>query len=171
MASNRGFTSSIAFALMACTHGAQPAAPVSPAKKIKLAVLPAESDAFPKIAQATTESLGQAHVQGVDETEISKVSLEVVQLSIECVQTTPQCYEAVGKSLAADRLLFAQIAAVSKRQLEVTVTLFDVDGGAAIATAQKLFASENEATIGIAALVGEATSGAKPATGGQEAAR
>jgi len=134
--------------------------PVVEKPKVKLAVLAVESDKFPKVAQAATASLAKAHVTGIDEVEVSKVSLEVVQLSIECVEQTPDCYEAVGKSLAANRLLFAQVApdkpGTRKRDVRVTITLFDVDTRAP-KTAEKVFKSERDATAGIDTLVAEAT--------------
>lgn len=125
------------------------------AAKVKLAVLPAESYKFPDAARAATESLAAAEVAGVDEREMSKVSLEVVQLSIECVEPTPTCYEAVGKQLAANRLLFAQIAPEKRKKLTVTITLFDVDAREP-KTAQRTFANEKAASAGIADLVAEA---------------
>jgi hypothetical protein len=121
-----------------------------------LAVLPAESDRFPQVAEAITASLTNAAVTGIDRTEVSKVSLEVVQLSIECVEPTADCYEAVGKSLAANRLLFALLEPDGKRRVRVTVTLFDVDSRAP-KTAKKVFASEQDASAGVADLVAEAT--------------
>jgi hypothetical protein len=126
-----------------------------PNAKVRVAVLPAESDAFPQAAQTATASLSKARVAGSNETQISKVSLEVVQLSIECVEPTVDCYQAVGRSLSANRLLFAVIAADGK-QLKVTVTLFDVDTRAP-KIAQRVFASEQEASAGIPGLVEEAT--------------
>ncbi len=142
--------------LCACGgHSPPPAAPTPP-KVVTLAILPAESDAFPVAAKATTDSLSRAHVAGVDRTQVSKVSLEVVQLSIECVEATPACYQQVGKTLAADRLLFAQIAPGPKRkQLKVTVSLFDVQVAGEPKTAEKVFTSEKDAQSGIDALVGE----------------
>ena len=130
--------------------------------KVKLAVLAVESDKFPKVADAATTSLAKVQLAGIDEVEISKVSLEVVQLSIECVEQTPACYEAVGRSLAANRLLFAQIEPGTpkkprKRDVKVTVTLFDVDSSALKKTAEKLFKNEKEATAGIDTLITEAT--------------
>lgn len=124
--------------------------------KVKLAVLPAESDKFPAAAKAVNDSLASADVTGVDEKEVSKVSLEVVQLSIECVEPTVGCYEAVGKQLSANRLLFAQIAPESKKAVKVTVTLFDVDTRAP-KSVHRVFANEREASAGIAELVAEAT--------------
>jgi hypothetical protein len=143
-----------ALALLAACHSHKSAA--RPSSKITLAVLPAESDAFPKAARAATESLSNAKVSGIDDREMSKVSLEVVQLSIECVEPTVVCYEAVGKSLSANRLLFAAIEPASKKQLKVTVTLFDVDARYPH-SAQRTFANEKEATSGISDLVAEAT--------------
>lgn len=128
------------------------------ASKVKLAVLAVESVKFPALAEAATVSLAKAQVSGVDEVEVSKVSLEVVQLSIECVDASLDCYAAVGKSLAADRLLFAQVAPTGKRKrdVQITVTLFDVDTHTPH-TAQKTFTSEREATAGIDTLITEAT--------------
>ncbi len=147
--------------------------------KLKLAVLAVESDKFPKLAQAATDSLAKARVAGIDNIEVSKVSLEVVQLSIECVEQTPDCYEAVGKSLSANRLLFAQIVPgdgttaiattpAAKRRgkknapppshdVRVTITLFDVDAHTSQKTAEKVFPTETEATAGIDGLIAEAT--------------
>jgi hypothetical protein len=170
---NRGITTVFACAfVIGCSHAqhaaaTQPAAAVVAPKQVKLAILPAESDAFPKAALAASESLAQAHVSGVDETIQSKVSLEVVQLSIECVQATAACYEAVGKTLSADRLLFAQISSPKKKQIKVTVTLFDVPAENALGFVEKTFASEQEAAAGIAALVTEATGGERTASAGR----
>ena len=151
-----------------------PAVAVVAPPKLKLAVLAVESDKFPKLAEAATASLAKAHVTGIDDIEVSKVSLEVVQLSIECVEQTPDCYEAVGKSLAANRLLFAQVAPGTPppakpirlkrgakpppKDVRVTVTLFDVDTRAASKTAEKLFPNETDATAGMEGLIAEATS-------------
>ena len=125
------------------------------ANRVTLAVLPAESDAYPKAARALTESLERAQVSGIDERNVSKVSLEVVQLSIECVEPTPACYKAVGRSLAANRLLFAQISPAAKKSVKVTVTLFDVDAENP-RTTEKTFPNEKAATAGANDLVAEA---------------
>jgi len=141
---------------VAACHAHKPAASDHAPAKVTLAVLPAESDAFPKAARAVTESLSNAKVSGIDDREMSKVSLEVVQLSIECVEPTVVCYEAVGKSLSVTRLLFAAIEPASKKQLKVTVTLFDVDARYPH-SAQRTFANEKEASSGINDLVAEIT--------------
>src|SRR5688500_15033862 len=77
---------------------------------VTLAVLPTESDRFPRVAKAITESLEDAEVPGIDRKEMASVSLEVAQLSIECIQRTTACYAKVGQSMSANRLLFAEIA-------------------------------------------------------------
>jgi hypothetical protein len=147
----------------ACAHAPPPAPPViahappPPPPPPKLVVLLAESDAFPNFAKATTESLLGARVSGLGNAQVSKVSLEVVQLSIECVDASVVCYEAVGRSLAANGLLFAQIAVVQRKRLKVTVTLFDVDTKTLKTKAEKVFTSEDAARAGIADLVAEAT--------------
>ena len=47
--------------------------------------------------------------------------------------------------------------AVKREQLKVTITLFDVDMKTPRTRAEKVFASENEATAGIAELVAKVT--------------
>ena len=167
MATYRGrFGTLMVVTMSACTHAGSPAAPAAvssppaqarPAKIARLVALPAESATYPRLARAATDSLSRAQVDGLGAAQVSKVSLEVVQIAIECVDPSSTCYQAVGRSLTASGLLFAQIAAVKRRQLKITVTLFDVDAKAARTKAEKVFASEDEATAGIADLVAEAT--------------
>lgn len=124
--------------------------------KITLAVLPAESDKFPAAAKAITSALADATIPGVADKQVASVSLEVAQLSIECVEQTVVCYAKVGKSLSANRLLFAQIVAEDKKRIRVTVTLFDVDARKP-RTAHRVFANEKEASAKMDELVREAT--------------
>jgi hypothetical protein len=148
---------------MACgaAQTAQTTSPAAPArKKVQLTVIPAESDAFPRAAQALSSSLAGVRLRGVDETHVSKVSLEVVQLSIECVDASDACYQAIGRSMAANRLLFARIEAEprdARRKPKVTVTLYDVDARTARKTAERVFSSEDDAVAAAADLVAEAT--------------
>ena len=141
---------------LACIAACKHSAPTTPSAKVKLAVMPAESPDFPKAAKAATESLAGANVQGVDETEVRKVSIDVVQLQIECLDPTPACYSAAGKAISADELLFAKISG-AKKQIDVTVTLFDVDRSKVKHEAHDSFASEDLAIAGIPKLVAEAT--------------
>ena len=145
----------LVIAMIACGPS-RPITSTPVAKPLSLAILPAESDVFPDAAAATTASLVKAHLTGA-ETQVSKVSLEVVQLSIECVDESLTCYVAAGRSLSANRLLFATFSG-TKTALAVTINQIDVDTAAATKTATKTFASEAEATKGVAALVAEATS-------------
>jgi hypothetical protein len=145
-------------ALAACGHpAAKPQRPdPGPAPKVvTLAVLPAESNDFPNAAKAITDALAHAHISGVDRTQVSKVSLEVVQLSIECVEPSPACYQLVARSLSADRILFAQIAPVPKsKELKVTVSLFAMTD-LFPHTAERVFTSEQEASDKVGELLTE----------------
>lgn len=133
-----------------------PVTPMASRPQVQLAVLPAESDVFPRAAQALSAQLSSARIRGVDVTSVSKVSLEVVQLSIECVDPTDVCYQAIGQSMSANRLLFARIEPDGgRRRLKVTVTLYDVDARSTTNTAQKVFASEDQAVAGAVDLVSE----------------
>jgi hypothetical protein len=121
-------------------------------------VLPADAAVYPEAARTTTELLSRQRVRGLDAPEVSSVSIEVAQLSIECVEPTPSCYAAVGKSLSANQLLFAQFdAGPQPEQVRVTVTLFDVDTGGLTKRARKLFDTEQDVVYGIREVVEEAT--------------
>jgi hypothetical protein len=145
----------MAAAMAAFGCGAHPATPVAPAPKLVLAVMPAESMVFPGAATAASNALAHVQVKGIDEIKVWKASLEVVQMQIECVDTTPACYVAAGKELHADRLLFAQIG--GRKQVDVTVTLFDVASSTQPRTAHDVFDDEAAAIAGIPKLVAEAT--------------
>jgi hypothetical protein len=135
-----------------------PPKPVYEPGKLVFAVLPAESQAFPIAARAATERLRRARVKGLDEPQMSKVSLDLVQLQIECVEPTSACYEAVGKELAANQMLFAEIEdGPRKDSIRVTVTLFDVDSRKRRKAASKVFASEEDVVWGVADVIAEAT--------------
>jgi hypothetical protein len=143
----------VAVNVAGCAHGH--VSTTSPTQKIKLLTLPAESDAFPAIATAATTALTRAKINGVDEAAVSKVSIEVVQLSIECVDPTASCYDSAAKSLAANKLLFAQID-VDGAKPKVTVTLFD-RASRAPKVAERTYATEAAAVAGLDGLVAEAT--------------
>lgn len=139
-----------------CGHHAPIAPAPSPAIRPTFAVMVVESDAFPGAARVTTEKLQHAPLHG--EPRLSKVSLEVVQLSIECVEPTPICYTAVGKELAVDQLLFAEIAPGPKaQQVQVKVTWFDVDARRSKRSVVKVFSNEAALRSSIDNVVAEAT--------------
>jgi hypothetical protein len=83
--------------------------------------------------------------------------MEVAQLAIECIQATPACYAAVARSLNADRLMWAQVAAADQK-IRVTVLLFDVGAGT---TSKRTgtFDGVQAARAGVAELVGHAAGG------------
>lgn len=118
----------------------------------RLAVLPAESDAHPRLAEALNRLLPQMAVPGVTERIQPKVTLEVVQLSIECVDATSECYTQVGQSLSADYLLFA-VVSDQRPGVSVTLTLFDVADGRAVREEAGAFQGERQALEGLEALV------------------
>jgi hypothetical protein len=163
---------------VSCAHEAprpapaatEAAAPVE--NRVKLAILPVESDVFPQLARFLNEVMSDVHVKGVDDYFVSKVPLEVVQLSIECVEASTACYGTVGKSLTAQQLLLAHIAAAGTRRhdksVQVTVTWFDVETGKARNEAQQTFKSEADAMSAISDLVGQALSTAGGAAASSE---
>jgi hypothetical protein len=140
------------FVLVAC----QPYTPHDPKHKVTLFVFPAESAEFPKAAKAATDAMSGAKVTGVEQTTVAKTSLGDAQLLIECNEPTPDCYQAVGKSLSADRLLFAVIATEPKNKVKVSVTLFDVAARRPWKHAEKVFTTDIEASAAVPGLVQEA---------------
>lgn len=163
-----GWVLGIAVLALGCAHAPPPRveAPPPPKPRIKLAVLPVDSDTFPAIATSLNRALHDVKVKGVDDYFLSKVTLEVVQLSIECVQPTSECYAAAGKSLSANKLLLGHIAAVGKRKrdksVRVTITLFDVDAGEAVNVVDRVFRTPDLAAAGASELVAEAAEPAQP---------
>jgi hypothetical protein len=164
------------FLAVGCAHApAQRAETLPPAPKarVKLAVLPVDSDAFPQIAASLNNALHNVKVKGVDDYFLSKVALEVVQLSIECVQPTSECYAAAGKSLSANKLLLGHITAMGKRKrdksVRVTITLFDVEAGEATNVVDRVFKTPELASQGAQELVAEATADAPRPFGPDEA--
>jgi hypothetical protein len=151
----------LGFALLgACattgSHSGHRAAEAAQPRRVKLAVLPLESDLHPRLAKTLNELFRGARVTGVDDYFVSKVTLEVVQLSIECVDPTNACYAAVGKSLGSDQLLMATVAPSGKRRdrsVRVEITLFDVATGQPVHSAQRIFKSEGDAVGGARSLV------------------
>jgi hypothetical protein len=161
------------FMVVGCAHApsSRVEAPPPPKPRIKLAVLPVDTDAFPQIAASLNNALHAVKVAGVDDYFLSKVTLEVVQLSIECVQPSSDCYSAVGKSLSANRLLLGHIAAIGKRKrdksVRVTITLFDVDKGEAANVVDRVYKTPELASQGAQDLVAEAA-GEPPRTYGPD---
>lgn len=162
----------IVLALVGCAHkkaAAPPAAPVAarpaapqpqlpppppPVKSIALRVDPA---GMPKVGEKLNSLLAGAHVPGATAHSQATVTIEDAQLSVECVESTAACYAAVGKSLGANRLVFAEITKGGKKKkpagIKVTVTLFDVDAGAVTRSSDRSFKKEAEAVSAVKDLV------------------
>jgi hypothetical protein len=138
--------------------------------RLKLAVLPVESDLYPRLAKGVNGLFHDIQVPGVDDYFLSRVTLEVAQLAIECVDVTNSCWSAVGKSLTSDRLLLAQIARNSKskkdRSLSLSVTYFDVSAAQPLHTANRTFKNEDEALRGMKDLIDSAIAPSAQANAG-----
>jgi hypothetical protein len=152
----------IALALASgCAHKPPPAPipyvkPQHQTERVRMAVLPVENDAYPKVAERINEAFKTARLRAVDDYFRSKVTLDVVQLSIECVDASPACYTAVGKSLNANVLLMAHI---QKRPhgLRVVIKVFNVDTSSPLHQVDRVFRKQDEAVAVIPQLVAEAT--------------
>ncbi len=141
-------------------------------RRVKLAVLPVESDAYPRLARGINGLFHEIQVAGVDDYFLSKVTLEVAQLAIECVDVTNECWSAVGKSLTSDRLLLASISHGGKRRHDRTVTLsvtyFDVASAQPLHVVNKSFKNEDEALRGMKDVIDNAVAGQATASAGRE---
>ena len=135
---------------------AQPTAPPPPPKR--LAWLPVDTLEIPDVTRALNAELGHVQLAGTTAAHKAAVSMEVAQLAIECTQPTPTCYQAVGKSLGADRLLWAEVRTGQGRAPEVRIALALYDVGSAVAPrrVERTFAGAAEARAGVADLVGHA---------------
>jgi hypothetical protein len=136
---------------------AKPASPVQVAVEdpVKLAWFPAEAFAFADVAEAANVSLERARVPGVDSRFKAPVSMEVAQLSLECIEQSDECWVAVGRSLEANRLLWADLSfsGDKKKAIVATVVLFDVDDARVVSRAQRSFGSRELAIEGLDSLV------------------
>jgi hypothetical protein len=149
-------------------------------RRVKLAVLPVDQDVYPKLAHTINGLFREVQVQGIDDYFMSKVTLEVVQLSIECVEPSSACYAAVGKSLASQRLLMAQVATLHPPQtgkrgkrdkarevdtsLKITITYFNVEDETAANVVDGTFKNEDEAAGGLAEMLQRAVQGTSVAS-------
>jgi hypothetical protein len=156
------FAVSIAFALLGC--GAErPLPPVyhappsgaSSAAMIKVAVLPPDMLLFSDVASALSERLAHVQVGGAEPAMMAKVSMQVAQISLECVSATDDCFAKVGRFLQVDRLLWGEIERDKEEGLKVSVAFLDVGRSAMVGHAQRAFAGESAAIMGLQGLVDE----------------
>jgi hypothetical protein len=159
----------LVLALGACAHSMPNEPPPSGRRgkggnesgRVKLAILPVESDAFPRLAAGLNTMLHDVQLKGVDDYFLSKVTLEVALLSIECIEKNNDCYTQVGKSMDAQRVLLAVItpngpAKRKRRPVKVSVVLFNVDEGQPQHSGSKDYESEDAASAGLSALMQDA---------------
>jgi hypothetical protein len=150
-----------------------PAAPTPPAAAaisalesttpVRLAWLPVDTLVHARLGAALNTRLEATTLPGITSRNKGAVSMETAQLSLDCSQPTPECRAAVGRHLGANRLLWAELKPGSrKRAVTVALFLFDVDGGAMVAQAERMFPTQQAALAGLDALVAQLT---LPATG------
>lgn len=146
--------------------GTEKPAPVTVAKPppppAKLAWMPLDAFDAPVVARAINDEMSRVKLPGTSAGTRAAVSMEVAQLAIECISSTPACYRAVGRSLGADRLMWAQIDPADEK-IRVTVVLFDVGAGTETRKVGT-FDGVQAARAGVADLVGHTaqTGSAKP---------
>ena len=129
----------------------------------RLAWMPLDPLAAPGVAQVVNERMSKIKPAGTSASVKAAVSMEVAQLAIECIEPTPACYGAVGRSLNADRLMWAEVEPASDAdddRLRLTVVLFDVQAGTAPKRVGGTFPDAQAARAGAADLVDRAADGA-----------
>jgi hypothetical protein len=153
----------LAVALVAACATTEPAAIVAlpPPQKtapatVRLAVMPLEARTSGELAAAINPRLAGVAIEGVTDTFQAPVSMEMAQLAIECIDHTPACYGAVGRSVGADRLLWAELERGGRGgAVKLRLALFDVARGEMLRQGGRAFPSAKAAKAGSAALVDE----------------
>jgi len=136
-----------------------PAAAVSRPPRVRLAWLPFDKSSSVGLTTAVNAQLEHADIDGVTESFRSPVSMEMAQLAIECIEKTAQCYAAVGRSIGADRLLWADLDHHGHGTLTLRVALFDVGRGGIAHEAEQSYPSAKAAEADVESLVARARSG------------
>jgi hypothetical protein len=132
-----------------------PPPPAAAPAPMRLAWMPLERRAAPEVASVVNQRLARVIPDGVTESYQAPVSMEMAQLALECIEHTPKCYGAVGRSVGADKLLWAELVHGTRRDPGVTlrVSLYDVGSGATLQQAAGTFPSEKAAHDGAIALI------------------
>jgi hypothetical protein len=138
---------------------APPAAVSSPPPRVRLAWLPFDAPASSGLTTAVNVHLEHAKIAGVTESFQASVSMEMAQLAIECIEKTARCYAAVGRSVGADRLLWADLDRRAHGNLTLRVALFDVDRRAVVHEAEQSYPSAKAAQADVETLIARAQSG------------
>jgi hypothetical protein len=135
--------------------------------RARMAWMPCDARAQPELVAAVNGRLEKAKVDGVRESFQASVSMEMAQLAIECIEKTPRCYTAVGRSIGADRLLWADLDRAGQGELTLRVSLFDVDRGAIVRVAEGRYPSAKAAAGDVEALVARAQTAERLADAGK----
>src|SRR5262245_44619532 len=124
----------------------------------RMAWMPLDPFDAPSVARAVNERMGQVKPAGTSASVKAAVSMEVAQLAIECIQPTTECYSAVGRSLGADRLMWAELDPMlaPDDRIKVTVLTFDVRAGSEPRRVEETFAGVQAARAGAGELVNRA---------------
>jgi hypothetical protein len=125
---------------------------VSRPRVVRLAWLPAEPFLSRDLAATINDRLAHVTVAGTTEIIRAPLSMEVAQLAIECIEASPRCYSPVGRSLGADRLVWAELRG-SSSAVRVTLVLFDVGAGAVVDKHVRTFPSVDEARASVTAMI------------------
>ena len=161
-------------ALAGCGHtGPARTSGTAAAPQMRVAWLPLEPLVAPDVAKTVNDRLGRLAVPGTARSYRAPVSMEVAQLALECIEPTAECWSAVGRSVGADRILWAELGTMpaaddySPVSLRFAVVLFDVRGNAVLKRVEQTYDGIDAVRAGVAALVEHAleTPGAKPAAG------
>jgi hypothetical protein len=129
----------------------RPTARVAPSAR--MAWMPCDGRAQSELVAAVNGRLEQTKIADVKESFQASVSMEMAQLAIECIEKTTRCYTEVGRSIGADRLLWADFDRSAKGELTLRVSLFDVERGAIIRAAEGRYPSAKAAASDVEALV------------------
>lgn len=136
-----------------------PAAAVSPPPRVRLGWLPFDASTSSGLTTAVNAQLEHLKIDGVTESFRAPVSMEMAQLAIECIEKTARCYAAVGRSVGADRLLWADLDRRGHGNLTLKVALFDVGRGGIVREAEQSYPSAKAAGADIESLFARARSG------------
>jgi len=135
------------------------AAVASRPSPVRLAWLPFDASTSSGLTAAVNAQLEHLQIEGVTESFRAPVSMEMAQLAIECIEKTARCYAAVGRSIGADRLLWADLDRHGRGNLTLRVALFDVARGGIVHEAEQSYPSAKAAQADVESLIARARSG------------
>jgi hypothetical protein len=155
--------------VLGCASSKPPPPVVAPPPRVeatppvRLVWFPVDARASSKeLVTATNDQLAHLSIKEVTQVAPAPVSLEMAQLTIECIDKTPGCFSKVGRSMNADRMVWADLERGGQGAVIVRVSLFDVTKGEIMKNANRTFPSPKEASDGVAGVVRDALGGGTP---------